>query len=220
MPVSVEEWDTLSAQHDERFRRSELLPGVQELLHNLSHRVNPPVCMGLASTSSRSLFEIKTSHLPSIRDTFPAQFCVFVDDITAAGMQGKPAPDVFLLVLQHINSTLEEEGMREDIQPRECLVFEDSIAGVEAARQAGMRVVWVPHPGLLAVCEGWIDEVLQGTTERVGEEVGPLFPRSDPCSVGRQHGDSCVSKSEDGWAECITSLLQFRYDRYGIHLNP
>ncbi|RAK97772.1 uncharacterized protein BO80DRAFT_458003 [Aspergillus ibericus CBS 121593] len=32
-----------------------------------------------------------------------------------------------------------------EILREECLVFEDSVVGVEAGRRAGMRVVWVPH---------------------------------------------------------------------------
>ncbi|WP_291995514.1 HAD family hydrolase [Candidatus Accumulibacter sp. ACC003] len=44
--------------------------------------------------------------------------------------RGKPAPDLFLLAAE-----------RMAVSPARCLVIEDSIAGVQAARAAGMRVV-------------------------------------------------------------------------------
>lgn len=44
--------------------------------------------------------------------------------------KAKPDPEVFLLAAKLIN-----------IDPSECLVFEDSFAGVKAARAAGMKVV-------------------------------------------------------------------------------
>ena len=44
----------------------------------------------------------------------------------------KPNPEVFL-----------EGARRLNLQPSECLVFEDSEAGVEAARRAGMKVVGI-----------------------------------------------------------------------------
>ena len=47
---------------------------------------------------------------------------------------GKPAPDVYL-----------EAARRLDIEARACLVVEDSINGVRAARAAGMTVVLVPN---------------------------------------------------------------------------
>lgn len=173
--------------------------------------------MGLASSADKSLFDIKTSHIDCISSSFSEPFRVFGDDTDMNGKEKKPAPDIFLLVLERINSTLGER--REDaIKPRECLVFEDSIAGVEAARRAGMRVVWVPHPGLLSVCGGWMDDVLQGTTERGGEEIGPMVPKSG--SLHEQESWDCVWKLEDGWAECIASLSHFRYEKYGIHLDP
>lgn len=47
-------------------------------------------------------------------------------------MPGKPNPDVFL-----------EAAKRLNISPDHCIVIEDSIAGVAAARQAGMRCIAV-----------------------------------------------------------------------------
>ena len=46
----------------------------------------------------------------------------------------KPAPDCYLLVAQQLN-----------VEPKKCLVFEDSIAGIQAARAAGMNVIAITH---------------------------------------------------------------------------
>jgi len=59
--------------------------------------------------------------------------------VTAEHVQrGKPAPDVFL-----------EVSRRLGFEPRRGVVFEDAPAGVEAGRNAGMKVVGVTttHPG-------------------------------------------------------------------------
>jgi pseudouridine 5'-phosphatase len=72
--------------------------------------------------------------------------------------RGKPAPDMYLLALEAINASREPSSP--PITTEECLVFEDSVPGVEAGRRAGMRVVWVPHPELAAECRGWEKEVL------------------------------------------------------------
>lgn len=47
--------------------------------------------------------------------------------------RGKPAPDMFLLAAE-----------RMDVPAAECLVFEDGLVGVEAAKAAGMQWVFVP----------------------------------------------------------------------------
>ena len=51
--------------------------------------------------------------------------------------RSKPAPDAFLLAAQRLR-----------VDPADCLVLEDSVYGVEAARSAGMTVVALPHPGM------------------------------------------------------------------------
>lgn len=74
--------------------------------------------------------------------------------------QGKPAPDVFL-----------EVARRLEVEPAQCVVFEDAPAGVEAGNAAGMKVVGVTttHPG--GHLEGVFREVAR-LDELTVEEVG------------------------------------------------
>jgi beta-phosphoglucomutase-like phosphatase (HAD superfamily) len=44
----------------------------------------------------------------------------------------KPAPDIFLAAAREVGA-----------DPRECVVIEDAVAGVQAARRASMRVIGV-----------------------------------------------------------------------------
>lgn len=52
--------------------------------------------------------------------------------ISSAGMPSKPDPAVFLLAAQRVG-----------VPPERCTVVEDAIAGVEAAKRAGMRCIAV-----------------------------------------------------------------------------
>ena len=61
----------------------------------------------------------------------------FLDILTVAEADHpKPAPDVLLATLGRIGFLLRD---RNPIEPRECLVVESSIDGIEAAKRAGMR---------------------------------------------------------------------------------
>jgi len=51
----------------------------------------------------------------------------------------KPAPDLFLIAADKL-----------DVKPEECLVIEDAPSGIEAARDAGMRVVAIARNDKLA----------------------------------------------------------------------
>jgi len=54
--------------------------------------------------------------------------------ITDASMvkRGKPDPEIYLLTAEKL-----------EVKPSECIVFEDSIAGIQSALSAGMRVIGV-----------------------------------------------------------------------------
>ncbi len=113
-------------------------------------------------------------------------------------------PDMFLLALERINEGL--MNGESALKPEECLVFEDSVAGVEAGRRAGMRVCWVPHKGLRGIWKGKEDEVLEGKTGEVP-------------TVGEAKQGEDQMWSRDGWAEMVMSLENFRFENYGIQIE-
>lgn len=60
-------------------------------------------------------------------------FKTIVTPLDVAPGRGKPAPDMFLLAAERIG-----------VPAKACLVFEDALPGMEAARAAGMGLVHVP----------------------------------------------------------------------------
>ncbi|OIW32729.1 HAD-like protein [Coniochaeta ligniaria NRRL 30616] len=161
------------------------------------HRVH----IALATSSHEANFRLKTSHLTDLFSVFDTQRRVLGDDARLQPGRGKPLPDIFLLALQTINQTL--PAGEPPIRPDECLVFEDSVPGVEAGRRAGMRVVWCPHPMLKREYAGREGEVLAGRTGEAGEV--------DLHQLG---------EVGDGWAEYYETLVDFPYRKYGIQVPP
>jgi HAD superfamily hydrolase (TIGR01509 family) len=81
------------------------------------------VPMAIASNGQRLVVErtIEAIHLRPLFDTI-----VTLEDVAA----GKPAPDLFLLAAQRMG-----------VAPHDCIVYEDSDGGLEAARRAGMQSI-------------------------------------------------------------------------------
>lgn len=79
----------------------------------------------LATSAKRDRLEIQLS-LADIKDKFDAIVCI--DDVG----KGKPNPDIFLLAAEKIG-----------VEPSDCMVIEDSEAGIMAAFNAGMIPVHV-----------------------------------------------------------------------------
>src|SRR5437588_1310546 len=68
---------------------------------------------------------------------------LFVDIVAAEDVErSKPESDAFVAALGRLGFILRQ---REAIQPSECLAIEDTPAGIEAARRAGMRVLAVAY---------------------------------------------------------------------------
>jgi beta-phosphoglucomutase family hydrolase len=83
--------------------------------------------LAVASGGMRRQIELTLDAL-GIRSLFNAVVCV--EDYT----RGKPFPDPFL-----------EAARRLKVSPVKCVVFEDSVLGVQAAAAAGMECVLVPR---------------------------------------------------------------------------
>jgi pseudouridine 5'-phosphatase len=129
LPMTVPEY--LEARKHllaELFPQAEPMPGAVRLTMHL-HRHGIP--QAVATSSDRHNFDLKiTKH----REWFSIFDCLVMGDDPEIE-QGKPAPDMFLLTAKRLHAA-----------PSHCLVFEDSPAGIEAARAAGMFAIAVPDP--------------------------------------------------------------------------
>ncbi|KOS22994.1 putative uncharacterized hydrolase [Escovopsis weberi] len=196
LPISAEAYVAEnSALQREVFPSARPLPGVPALLAGLG--AAPGVHVALATSSHEANFRLKTTHLSDLFAAFPPHRRVLGDDARLQAGRGKPMPDIFLLALKTINDSLPDSEPA--IAPAECLVFEDSVTGVEAGRRAGMRVVWCPHPKLKEEFAGREDDVLAGRT-------------GEPLEVEEHR----LGEPGDGWAEYLETLEGFPYERYGI----
>ena len=99
----------------------DVLPGAVETVRRLTARYPGAVVSG----SSRAEVEAVLRKL-GVLDAFP--WFLGAEDTA----RGKPFPDGYLLA-----------STRLEIAPAECLVLEDSTAGIRAARAAGMKVIGV-----------------------------------------------------------------------------
>ncbi|KAJ5337185.1 HAD superfamily hydrolase [Penicillium brevicompactum] len=204
LPISREQFAReSSANMGLHFPNCKPLPGARELLSSLSRACGTSskkrIDMALASSTKSHTYELKTSRA-EIKDLigfFRPERRILGDDPRVPRGRGKPAPDIFLVALRAINLT--KDPSEKDILPSECLVFEDSVAGVEAGRRAGMRVVWVPHPDMALEYESRQEAVFAGRTATT--QVG------DDCQLGEVN---------DGWIETIPTLEDFDYTKYGI----
>ena len=117
-----EDYLALIAHMDE----SEILPDVQKVLRFLKKN-NMPIALGSASKNARPILE-----KVKLMDYFE----VIVDGTQVT--KAKPDPEVFLIAATQMG-----------VPPKDCVVFEDAVAGIEAANNAGMLSIGIGEEEVL-----------------------------------------------------------------------
>lgn len=160
--VGLEEIQSFAREKEDAFRslikgNLKALPGVMFLLKELKEKKYK---MALATSAPLENVKAMLKEL-GIEDYF--QTVVADEDVK----RGKPDPEVFLKAAEKLGA-----------EPSSCLVLEDSIAGIQAAKSAGMRCIAVAttHPReklaradmvvstLEEVCTDTVEELLREKT--------------------------------------------------------
>ncbi len=124
--------------------RDELLPDVERVLLYLKNQ-GQPLALGSASKNARLI--LKKTNLFDLFDTI-----VDGTNVTKA----KPSPEVFLVAAKQLG-----------IAPEACIVFEDSVAGIQAANTAGMLSIGVGEASVLEKA----DRVIKDFTELSNDQL-------------------------------------------------
>ena len=135
--VSQEQFDEWLAEKNNDYLKhiatmdeSEILPGVPKILNYLKEK-KIPMALGSASKNARPILE-KVKLL--------SYFDVIVDGNNVS--KAKPDPQVFLFAAKELN-----------VEPENCVVFEDAIAGIQAANNAKMVSIGIGDAEILTEAE-------------------------------------------------------------------
>ncbi len=158
--ISEEEFTRLMAEKNEEYLAyiskmdtSEILPDVPRILNYLISK-NQAIALGSASKNARIILD---------KVELTNKFNTIVDGTDVS--KAKPDPEVFLIGAKAL-----------DIAPEDCVVFEDSVAGVQAANIANMISIGIGDAKVLheadyvfkdftEIKEEFLDTLL--TTEKV-----------------------------------------------------
>ncbi len=133
LKVSQMQFDAWLAEKNEDYLRyietmtaSEILPDVPKVLNYLQEQ-GIPMALGSASKNARPILK-KVGLIP--------YFTSIVDGTQVT--KAKPDPEVFLIAARELK-----------VMPNNCVVFEDALAGIEAANRAGMTSIGIGEKKIL-----------------------------------------------------------------------
>jgi len=149
----------------EKLEKLPIYPGIEDLIYQVrslrvSQEDSQNLKLGLVSGAVRQEIELVLS-----RTKLAEYFKVIIagDDIISS----KPHPEGYLLAVERLNQKYSELNL----QPQECLAIEDTLAGIQAAKQAKMKVVGVantyPFHILQRCCNWTVDYLTDLELERV-----------------------------------------------------
>lgn len=149
------EKERMAAEKNERYLEyivrmtpEEVLPGVKDFLSAL-RTAGIKIALGSASKNAGLI----------LRQTGIAELFDAVADGTKVD-RAKPDPEVFLKAAVFLG-----------VEPKECVVFEDAVAGVEAAHRGGMKCIGVGDPAILTEADAVIPGFAGMTVDRVQQLV-------------------------------------------------
>lgn len=123
--------------------KTELLPGVEEFILALKAE---GIKIALGSVSKNAPVILQRLQIEQLFDAV-----VDGNSVTKA----KPDPEVFLLGASLLG-----------VEPAQCVVFEDAVAGLQAAHTAGMACVGVGNPETLQGAQ-WVIQSFVGLTPQI-----------------------------------------------------
>jgi len=127
---------------------TEILPGISKLLTFLKAE---KIRFALGSASKNARLILKNLNLLDLFDAI-----VDGNDVSTA----KPDPEVFLIAAEKLGA-----------DPEDCIVVEDALAGIQAAKAAGMTTIAIGEPEILKGA----DYNLESTDELTIELVSQLI---------------------------------------------
>jgi beta-phosphoglucomutase len=143
--ISNDEFEKLASEKNidylkfvAKMNEDDILPGVFNFI-NLLKKENQPIALGSASKNAPEILQ---------KVGLYAMFDAIVDGNSVT--KAKPNPEVFLIAAKKLR-----------IKPANCIVFEDSEAGIEAANVAGMISIGLGNKNVL----GHADFVFADFTE-------------------------------------------------------
>ncbi|WP_248562222.1 beta-phosphoglucomutase [Niallia sp. NCCP-28] len=156
-----EEKEELAFKKNEEYKQllaylkpENIYPGIRECLDTLKER---NIKIGLASASKNGPAILNYLQITNYFDTI-----VNPDSVPS----GKPAPDIFLKAAETLC-----------VKPIECIGVEDSEAGIEAIKKAGMYAVGVGTMEIMK--QAGADLVLKDTSELIWNEVYEAYCHND-----------------------------------------
>lgn len=150
----------------ETLEKLPIYPGLADLIDKIK---SSGLKLAVVSGALRSEVELVLNRA-QLREYFSV--IVAGDDITVS----KPEPDGYLLAVERLNQLCPTLN----IQPSECLAIEDTPAGFQAAKRAGISVMGVAHTYPFHMLQRWANWAIDYLDDLDLERVQQVYSQKSP----------------------------------------
>jgi beta-phosphoglucomutase len=154
--ISKERFDNLTYEKNEDYMayvrqmtKDDVLPGVSVFIKKLK-KLDYPIALGSASKNAKHILE---------RVDLLGMFDAIVDGNSVT--KAKPDPEVFLNAAKLLK-----------VDPVDCVVFEDSVAGIQAANIANMTSIGIGDKSILSEADYCFKDFTEINTDFLSQLIG------------------------------------------------